>query len=212
MPKVAPEKLEARRQEILTAAMTCFARNGFHKTTMADIAAEAGVSDTLAYRYFSDKDEIIQTAMQQGIRHSDDQHIMPIDDEDIATLLRRVIEFSFQRFEMPGRREILRMRAGAWSEAWENDGVLADVRARWHSSLNLETQLWSKAQQQRLIRSDLDAQAVGMVMQAVHDGLDLLWSHDPEIDLDECRKVVQALVLGSFWQGAPETAPPRRSA
>jgi AcrR family transcriptional regulator len=212
MPKVAPEKLEARRQEILTAAITCFARNGFHKTTMADIAAEAGVSDTLAYRYFSDKDEIIQTAMQQGIRHSDDQRIVPIDDEDISTLLRRVIEFSFQRFEMPGRREILRMRAGAWSEAWENDEVLVDVQARWQSSLNLETRLWSKAQEQSLIRSDLDTQAVGRVMQAVHDGLDLLWSHDPEIDLDECRRVVEALVLGSFWQGGPETAPTGRSA
>jgi AcrR family transcriptional regulator len=200
MPKVAPEQLEARRQEILTAAIICFARKGFHKTTMADIAAEAGVSDTLAYRYFSDKDEIIQTAMRQGIRDSDDVRILPIDDDDVSILLRRVIEFSFQRFGLPGRRETLRMRAGAWSEAWENDEVLADVLARWDSSLKLETRLWSKAQDQSLIRSDLDAQAVGRVMQAIHDGLDLRWSHDADIDLDECRRVVEALVLGRFWQ------------
>lgn len=205
MPKIAPEQLEARRQAILTAAKTCFVRNGFHKTTMADIAAEAGVSDTLAYRYFSDKDEIIQAAMQQGIRHSDDVQILPIGEEDVSTVLRRVIEFSFQRFDLPGRRETLRMRAGAWSEAWENDEVLADVLARWQSSLDLETRLWSKAQAQSLIRSDLDAQAVGRVMQAIHDGLDLLWSHDPDIELDECRKVVEALILGRFWQGETES-------
>ena len=41
MPKVQPEYLEHRRQQILGAAAACFSRNGFHQTSMHDICAEA---------------------------------------------------------------------------------------------------------------------------------------------------------------------------
>lgn len=170
---------------------------------MADIAAEAGVSDTLAYRYFSDKDEIIQTAMQEGVRPDVDTRILPVDDDDITGLLRRVVGYAFERFDMAGRRETLRMRAGAWSEAWENAEVRANVLARWRHAIDLEERLWSSAREQSLIRDDLDPRAVGRVMQAIHDGLDLQWSHDDGIEVEECRKVVEALVMGGFWQGEP---------
>src|SRR5580765_1016598 len=48
-----------RRRQILRAAMTCFARRGFHPTTMHDISAEAQISVGLIYRYFSSKDAVI---------------------------------------------------------------------------------------------------------------------------------------------------------
>ena len=44
MPKVLPEYLELRRQQILDAAAACFSRRGFHQTTMQDICTEAGLS------------------------------------------------------------------------------------------------------------------------------------------------------------------------
>ncbi|MGE0685263.1 MAG: TetR/AcrR family transcriptional regulator, partial [Dehalococcoidia bacterium] len=44
MPKVLPEYLELRRQQILDAAAACFTRAGFHQTTMQDICAESDLS------------------------------------------------------------------------------------------------------------------------------------------------------------------------
>ena len=54
-----PDHSEDRRRQILRAAMTCFARRGFHPTTMNDISVEAQISVGLIYRYFDSKDAVI---------------------------------------------------------------------------------------------------------------------------------------------------------
>src|SRR5213080_4473482 len=48
-----------RRSQILDAALVCFAKRGFHQTSMHDISAEAGISVGLIYRYFENKDAVI---------------------------------------------------------------------------------------------------------------------------------------------------------
>ena len=51
MPRVDDGYLEARRSQIMDAAITCFAREGFHRTTMQDIIAETGLSAGAICRY-----------------------------------------------------------------------------------------------------------------------------------------------------------------
>ncbi len=48
-----------RKSRILDAAERCFVRNGFHKSTMQDVAAECGMSPGNLYRYFPSKDAIV---------------------------------------------------------------------------------------------------------------------------------------------------------
>src|ERR1700754_764738 len=48
-----------RRTQILDAAIVCFAKRGFHQTSMHDISAEAGISVGLIYRYFQNKEAVI---------------------------------------------------------------------------------------------------------------------------------------------------------
>jgi AcrR family transcriptional regulator len=59
MPKVSAEHRAARRRQILDAAARCFARDGFHRTSMQDIVGESGISAGLVYRYFAGKDDMI---------------------------------------------------------------------------------------------------------------------------------------------------------
>src|SRR5215208_7224066 len=59
MPKVTLEHVEARRRQILSAALRCFAREGFHRTTMQDIFREADLSPGAVYSYFKGKDELV---------------------------------------------------------------------------------------------------------------------------------------------------------
>jgi TetR/AcrR family transcriptional regulator, repressor for uid operon len=59
MPKLKPETQNARREHILDAAEQCFARTGFHRTTMQDICKQAGVSPGALYVYFGSKEALI---------------------------------------------------------------------------------------------------------------------------------------------------------
>lgn len=68
MPKVSEEHLANRRRQILDAAANCFARNGFHRTSMQDIVKESGVSAGLVYRYFTGKDDMIAAIVEEWHR------------------------------------------------------------------------------------------------------------------------------------------------
>lgn len=48
-----------RRAQILEAAITVFARSGFHRTTIRDVAKEARVSDGTIYNYFANKTAVL---------------------------------------------------------------------------------------------------------------------------------------------------------
>ena len=62
MPRSAKDNLEireARRDEILNAAMRVFADKGFAGTKISEVAAEAGLSHGLVYHYFESKEAIL---------------------------------------------------------------------------------------------------------------------------------------------------------
>ena len=59
MPKLKPATQRARREHILDAAELCFARSGFHRTTMQDICKEALISPGALSVYFASKEDHI---------------------------------------------------------------------------------------------------------------------------------------------------------
>ena len=64
MPKLAPKpkatpKAQATGGKILEVALGLFRTKGFDRTTMRDIAAEAGVATGAAYYYYPSKDAIV---------------------------------------------------------------------------------------------------------------------------------------------------------
>lgn len=54
-----------RREQIKKAALTAFARHGIAGTKMSMIAAEAGISQGLFYRYYSSKDSLFTALVQE---------------------------------------------------------------------------------------------------------------------------------------------------
>jgi len=58
---------EEQRAKILNSARKVFARKGV-AATMADVAAAAGVSQGLAYRYFASKEALFQELVEQSVQ------------------------------------------------------------------------------------------------------------------------------------------------
>ena len=57
--------VEARRTQILAAAIDLFGSKGFHRTTTQDLADAANVSVGLIYQYFKDKEDLLAAAIGQ---------------------------------------------------------------------------------------------------------------------------------------------------
>jgi AcrR family transcriptional regulator len=51
--------IEARRNQILDAAVAVFAEKGFHRATTKDIAGRAGIAEGTIYNYFDSKDALL---------------------------------------------------------------------------------------------------------------------------------------------------------
>ena len=81
-----------RRTQILDAAVICFAKRGFHQTSMHDISAEAGISVGLIYRYFENKEEVI-SAMAD--RHKKEIHEVLERARQAPTLARIAGDFIY---------------------------------------------------------------------------------------------------------------------
>lgn len=60
-----------RREAILAAAATAFAREGFAATSMADVSAAAGVSHLIIYRHFDSKEALYEAVLRRAIEHLD---------------------------------------------------------------------------------------------------------------------------------------------
>ncbi len=64
---VANKNVPDKREAILRAAITIFARNGYFNSKVSDIAGEAGIADGTVYLYFKSKDEILHSIFDRAM-------------------------------------------------------------------------------------------------------------------------------------------------
>lgn len=63
-----PKLVKRRRELIVRSAITQFSEKGYYKTTIHDIARDAGFSQGFIYQYFKDKEELLFFALQVVLR------------------------------------------------------------------------------------------------------------------------------------------------
>lgn len=68
-PRVGEESGPSRRRRIREAAVTVFARKGYHDARVSDIAKEAGVAHGLVYHYFAGKEQLLQDVFRRTWLH-----------------------------------------------------------------------------------------------------------------------------------------------
>ena len=62
---MASDREREKRRLILRAAITVFARSGYHTSRVSDVAKEAGVAYGLVYHYFGSKEDLLETVFRR---------------------------------------------------------------------------------------------------------------------------------------------------
>jgi AcrR family transcriptional regulator len=202
MPKVTEAHLEARRQQILDAAWTCFARKGYHQTTMQDICEESELSPGAIYRYFASK-EAIRTAVydrqqkwaRDVLEKARSQAGRP---RDILAAIGRTMWLDY--FEDPAFETMARVEIENRPEVLRDRQLLEDLRKNLAFWRTLVTQLVTEAKEAGQVRADVDPASLASLFICAYEGLRQFRLVDP--DNFQPRQLFEAL-----FTLVPEDAP-----
>jgi AcrR family transcriptional regulator len=191
MPRVNPEYKAERRQEILSAARACFARDGFHRTTLQDVFAESGLSAGCVYSYFRCKDDLVRAIADE--RHQDERRAIAaaIESNDAIEGLRLVARHFVERYLGEGGLENRRIAVQTWSESQLHTAVLASVREGLDGPRVQLAGLIERGQAAGQVASALDADAVARSFIALFHGFVLQRLWDPDFALEPCLEVFE---------------------
>lgn len=85
-----------RVERITRTAIGVFARQGFSRTSMADLADAAGMSRPALYQYFENRAEVFRAAMGSVLQEAADAAIAALErDGDLATRLEGYLTAAF---------------------------------------------------------------------------------------------------------------------
>ena len=194
MPKVTEEHSLARRQQIIDAAYRCFARKGFHQTTMRDIYAEAGLSPGAVYHYFDSKHDIIAASFDFDYQRSYDLFQAAADSEDPLGALSDLLSFLFGGLKEAAALGAGRVNVQGWGEALVNPSLLETLRRVLGIYRDVTTSIIRRAQAVGQIEPALDPLALSNTLISLYYGLELQLALDPELDVDKYTAAVGALL------------------
>src|SRR6187401_2561636 len=177
-----------RRSEILSAAQTCFARSGFHQTSMQEICSQAGMSPGNLYRYFRSKEEIIAGIAERD-RAETAQNFAAVSAENFFDGLAALA----QHHLVERSTEEVALCAEIMAESRRNPAVAriyqdmeADVRERF------TTMLRSAAERGEIHNIDFDGTVT--VLFALADGLSWRRAVEPSFNAEAVMPIVLGMV------------------
>jgi len=208
MPRVTEEHLAARRRQILDAAVTCFARQGLHRTTMQDIFREAELSPGAVYRYFPSKEAILRAIAEEAFGNV----ARVIRQEAPATFRDTALEPYRLLAELPlgTPEERVRLIVQLFGEALRDPGVHALVMRVVEFARGQFAERVRAEQAAGRIARDVDADALARTVVALFHGYVIQRALYGEVDLASYQAAVAALLTG--LEVSPGSAPSPGSA
>lgn len=176
----------AKRDEILDAALNLFAQKGYDRTSVREIARQAGLSQAGLLHYFSTKEELFL----EVLRRRDDRITDPKEERhkhSVDRLIRAVERNSHERGLV---RLFVSMSAESAEEDSDAHGFFGD-RYDWL----LEQIADDIREQQRagVIAPKLSPEDIASLLVAAADGLQIQWLLDPD-------RVDMTVRLRGLWE------------
>ncbi len=159
MPRVSPDHLEARRQQILDGARAAFARHGYEGATVRVLEEEIGLSRGAIFHHFADKDAVFMAlAGQDAARMAE-----TVAREGLVAVMRDMIA-SPDAGLLGTQLEVSRRSRTdpAFREAWaaQSEQVRLATRAR-----------LGRQREAGVLRTDVDVEVLASYLELVMEGL-----------------------------------------
>jgi TetR/AcrR family transcriptional regulator, repressor for uid operon len=181
MPKISEDKRQARRLQILDVATRCFARQGFHRTSMADIIRELKSSPGAVYCYFRGKNDIVAAIAKQ--RHNRESALLAelLTSRDVSEGLQHLARAFFDMLQDPKERERRKVTIQIWAESLRDKRIRKIVERGIRQRDMLTTSL-RRAQRAGQLPGNLDTDALSRVLLGLLQGFILQQAWEPELD------------------------------
>jgi TetR/AcrR family transcriptional regulator, transcriptional repressor of aconitase len=211
MPRVEEAYLESRRRQIMDAAIACFAREGFHRTTMQDIVRETGLSAGAIYRYYRAKEDIVAAIAEE--HHAPDATALAEAEvgADVTATLRQLVDASLGRLTDPDEQRWRRVTVQVWAEALRDERIMAVVRGGLDEPIRILAALIRRGQRDGTLPKGVDPDSAARVCASLFQGLVLQQAWEPDLDVEGYIDAVLALLDGLVQpKPAPATAAAKR--
>ena len=129
MPKMTAQHLADRRDQILDAAVACFAERGYHGSSMRDLIAGAGLSAGAIYHYFPGKDAILLALAERDLARFRALVSSLRAAGDARRALSSLVDEVFGGLGRPDARHAARLATTVLAEAAVNPATATPVRA-----------------------------------------------------------------------------------
>lgn len=163
----------AKRDEILDAALELFAQKGYDRTSVREIARQAGLSQAGLLHHFSTKEDLFLEVLRRRDDRSSDS-AAPTHTHSVDRLIRAVDRNANE----PG---LVRLFVAMSAESAEDDSeARAFFAARYEWLLEQIAEDVRRHQASGDIAADLDADDAASLLVATADGLQIQWLLNPE--------------------------------
>jgi AcrR family transcriptional regulator len=208
MARFTHAQKDARRQEILGAALRCFSRQGFHNTTTGDIVRESGVSQGTLYLYFGSKDDIILALADDRRQGEALVDAMAQSEQDPIAGLFLLIDLHGRSLIDAQRTDARRVGVQGWAEALSNPTIRERIEANRLAVQAGIVRLVERGQQTGQIKADVDPDAVARTLVAVFQGLTLQAAWGEDLDLGPVGRLVREMIRNVLFTPAALAANP----
>jgi AcrR family transcriptional regulator len=193
MPRITEARRDAQRARILDAALACFDRNGFHRTTMQDIVNESQLSPGAIYGYFDSKVAIVEAVGAE--RHHLERNLLTeaLKSADPIAAMSTFVKKYFDWLRDPQELRSRRVAVQVWAEALHDARMRASVDAGL-APLPEIIRAIRGAKRRKRIPASVDPEGLARVLLALIQGFVLQQAWQPGVDVDGYRDTVLALL------------------
>jgi AcrR family transcriptional regulator len=171
------ERGVARRQAIVDAAIELFSERGVRGTSIATIAARAGITASGLLHHFGSKEGLLQAVIEERDARAGEPLAAFMRERGLDAIRRGLVWLGQ---DIESKRELASLHTVLLAEnLGERDPLHAFFKRRARAVRSLTRRLLERAKRDGELRADVDVAAVADEMFAFQEGAQLAWLQDP---------------------------------